>query len=322
MKAKKLRYLAFVIVLLAIIGAIVYIALPHSKPIDKAAGGKKVSTAAPKTAQVASSSQPVKHIFLIVDENKTAGTILGNSAAPYLNQLAKQYAVATNYQAVAHPSLPNYLALTSGSTDGITTDCNPPSAGCIVNVPNIANEIQSSGRTWKEYAESMPSACYMNNAGNYATKHNPFEYYANIVNSTTYCQAHVVPFTQLSVDLNSAATTPNYAFITPNLCNDMHNCPVSTGDAWLQSTVPTILNSPAFRSSPSLLIITWDEGYSGDNHILTIFAGSAAKKSYSSSAAYTHYSVLHTIETLWGLKPLTANDAAAPVMSDMLQVKP
>ena len=138
--------------------------------------------------------------------------------------LIKQSALATNYSGVTHPSLPNYLALTSGSTDGITTDCNPPSAGCIVNVKNIADLVAASGRTWKEYAESMPSSCYQYNAGNYATKHNPFVYYSDIVNNQQLCASHVVPYTQMLTDLKSASTTPNFAFITPNLCNDMHNC--------------------------------------------------------------------------------------------------
>lgn len=260
----------------------------------------------------------VAHIFLIVDENKPTGSIIGNPQAPYINSLIKTYSVATNYSAVTHPSLPNYIALTSGSTNGITTDCNPPGAGCIVNVTNIADEIQASGRSWKEYAEGMPSPCYASNSGNYATKHVPFLYYQDVIGNGGRCNSHVVPFTQLSEDLKSAATTPNYAFISPNLCNDMHNCPVATGDAWLSKYVPQILNSAAFTSSRSLLIITWDEGYVGDNTVPTILAGSAVKKGYQSASKFNHYSLLHTIEYVWGLKPLTSNDASAPLMTSFL----
>lgn len=254
-----------------------------------------------------------------MDENKTNSDIIGNSDAPYLNSLINKYSLATNYSAMNHPSLPNYLAITSGSTDGITTDCNPPSAGCIVNVVNIADEIQSSGRTWMEYAESMPSNCYTLNSGNYATKHNPFIYYSDIINNKPRCNAHVVAYNQLSIDLKQLKTTPNYAFITPNLCNDMHSCSIATGDSWLATNVPMILNSKSFTSQKSLLVITWDEGYIGDNNVATIFAGSAAKNHYKTNSAFNHYSLLHTIEYLWKLKPLTNNDKEAPLMTNHLR---
>jgi hypothetical protein len=268
--------------------------------------------------QVSPKPQPIAHIFIIVEENESAGSIIGNSSAPFINALSSQYGLATNYSAVTHPSLPNYIALTSASTDGITTDCNPPAAGCIVNVPNIADEIEAAGKTWKAYAENMPSACYAENSGDYATKHEPFLYYQDISGNPARCAAHVVPYTQLATDLKSAATTPNYAFITPNLCDDMHNCSIATGDAWLAQNVPPILNSAAFKTQPSLLIITWDEGTLSNNSVAAIFAGSAARTAYQSGLAYSHYSLLHTIEDLWGLKPLTANDANAPLMTSFI----
>ncbi len=272
-----------------------------------------------KPTEKKTNSTAISHIFIIVDENKPSDTIVGNSQAPYINSLINTYAFASNYSGVTHPSLPNYLALTSGSTDGITTDCNPPGAGCIVNVLNIADEIQASGRTWKAYAESMPSPCYMLNSGSdFATKHVPFLYYKDIVNNSSLCNSHIVPFSQLSSDLKSISTTPNYAFITPNLCNDMHSCSVAVGDAWLAKYVPMILNSKAFQSQRSLLVITWDEGYVGNNVVPAIFAGSAAKKGYKSSAPYNHYSLLHTIEQLWGLRPLNSNDANAPIMTSFI----
>lgn len=272
----------------------------------------------PKQAatQAAPKASPLAHVFIVVMENKEYSAIINNSQAPYINSLAQTYATATNYSGVAHPSEPNYLALTSGSTDGVTTDCNPPSAGCEVSVPNIADEIEKSGRTWKEYAESMPTACYTQNAGEYATKHNPFVYYNDVVNNSARCKAHVVPFTQLATDLASVATTPNYAFITPNLCNDMHDCSVSTGNNWLAAHVPMILNSKAFTTQSSLLVITWDEGSSASNHVPTILIGSSVKRGYQSVKPYNHYSLLHTIEYRWGLPPLTNNDKSAPLMNE------
>ncbi len=309
---------------LVLVAVILIFVLPGSpvkkhKPPVKASvtttHSQSATTQTPKGGQ----AKTLNHVFIIVDENQPSANIIGNPSAPYLNSLIKQYALATNYSAVAHPSLPNYLALTSGSTDGITTDCNPPSAGCEVNVKNIADEIQSSGRTWKEYAESMPSNCYAYNSGLYATKHNPFLYYSDIINNPSRCQSHVVPFSQMAIDLRSVQTTPNYAFITPNLCNDMHNCSIATGDAWLAQNVPTILQSKAFTTQNSLLVITWDEGYVGDNHVAAVLAGSAIKNGYSSASPYTHYSILRTIEASWGLSPLTNNDSSAPSMSTFLK---
>ncbi|MCL4357992.1 alkaline phosphatase family protein [Patescibacteria group bacterium] len=279
------------------------------------------TTATPKkSTKPISAGGSIGHIFIIMMENRTYSSIVGNPSAPYLNSLIAHSALATNYFGVTHPSLPNYLAVTSGSTDSTTTDCNPPGAGCIVNVTNIADSIQNSGRTWKAYAEGMPSPCYMLNnlSTNFATKHVPFLYYNDIVSNNQRCDSHVVSYSQLATDLKSAQTTPNFAFITPNLCNDMHDCSTSVGDTWLSANVPIILNSPAFTSSPSLLVITWDEGNAADNHIATIFAGSAAKSGYQNSTAFNHYSLLHTIEYVWGLKPLTANDQNAPLMTSLL----
>jgi hypothetical protein len=169
------------------------------------------------------------------------------------------------------------------------------------------------------YAEGMPSPCYMQNLATYAVKHNPFLYYPSLTQDPRSCKAHDVPFTQLNSDLVSETTLPDYAFISPNLCHDMHGCSIATGDKWLSREVPAILSSPAFTGSRSLLVITFDEGDSANNTVPLIFAGSAAKHGYQSAHRYTHYSLLHTIENQWGLAPLTANDAGAALMTDLLQ---
>jgi phosphatidylinositol-3-phosphatase len=262
----------------------------------------------------------VAHIFLILMENHSASQIIGSSEAPFINSLARQYALATDYSALFHPSLPNYIALTSGSNQGITDDRSPPTAGYAVDATNIADRIEASGRTWKAYAESMPSPGFASSdTALYATRHVPFLYYKDILDNAARLKAHVVPLTQLAPDLASVSTTPDYAFITPNLCNDMHDCSVGVGDKWLSRIVPLILGSPAFTSTPSLLVITWDEGTGSDNHVATIVAGTAAKRGYQSSTPYDHYSLLHTIEAVWGLRPLTANDAHAATMDALLK---
>ncbi len=319
----KLRWLIPITILVVLIASIAIIiglgSTTHKSltvPITTKSSKLPSSNHLPKTPSNQLTS--LDHIFIIVEENKPLNSIINNPSASYINYLAKRYALATNYYAVAHPSLPNYLALTSGSTDGISTDCNPPSAGCEVNVQNIADQIKASGRTWKEYAESMPSNCYAYNSGEYVTKHNPFIYYTDIINNPKRCQADVVPFSQLKTDLQSVSTTPNYAFITPNVCNDMHDCSVSIGDTWLQQNVPMILNSKAFTTQNSLLIITWDEGYATTNHVATLLIGSNVKQGLQLTGNYSHYSLLHTIENAWGLPPLTNSVTQSPVVKDFL----
>jgi len=262
----------------------------------------------------------IQHVFVVVMENHGYNDVWNNGSAPYITSLGNAYARATNYHAVIHPSLPNYLDLYGGSNYGITTDCNP-SSSCHVSAVNLADNLEAKGLTWKGYMESMPAPCTLKVSGDYAPKHNPFVYFDDIRNDPVRCAAHDVPYTALAADLASAATTPNYAMIAPNLCNDMHDCSVATGDAWLQSNLPTILNSPACTVDQCLLILTWDEDDSGgSNQVLTIFAGSAARTSgVTSAVSYTHFSLLRTVEDIFGLQTQTSNDAAAAPMLDLLK---
>ncbi len=254
------------------------------------------------------------HVFVIVMENHAYSEIIGSSAAPYINGLLPSGALATSYFGVAHPSLPNYLALTGASTYGITSDCTT----CWVSASNVGDALENAGSTWKAYEESMPSACFVGDSYPYAQKHDSFIYFNDIRTNTARCQAHVVPFTQMATDLTSAATTPNYAFITPNMCNDMHDCAVGTGDTWLSQHVPAILGSPAFKTQRSLLAITWDEDdSSAGNQVPLILLGTGVVAGLSTSVAYSHYSLLHTIEAARGLGTLTSNDAGAALMTDM-----
>jgi phosphatidylinositol-3-phosphatase len=239
-------------------------------------------------------------------ENEEAGSIIGNATAPYINGLANSHGLAASYFAVSHPSLPNYLALTAGSTFGITSDCT----GCFVNATNLADQVEASGRSWKAYMESMPSSCFVGDAYPYMQKHDPFIYYDDIRGNAARCDSHVVPFTQLSADL-SAGTVPNFAWITPNMCNDMHDCSIATGDSWLASVVPGILASPAFTNG-GLLFITWDEGSSNagccgnaaGGQVATLVIAPNGIAGLRSTTNETHYSLLRTIEDAWGLNPL------------------
>lgn len=285
-----------------------------------------LATAGTLTAAVASSSAlaetavaspaempPLAHVAVLVMENRSEGAIIGSPSAPYLNGLAATYGYLDRYKAVAHPSLPNYLALLGGDTFGISSDCTQ----CYVSARNLSDSLAESGISGKAYMEDMPRACFSGSWGGYAQKHNPFAYFDDIRSDSQRCQA-VVPYSQLSRDL-AAGQLPTFIWITPNMCHDMHDCGVASGDRWLAENVPPLLDSPAFTLQPSLLAIVWDEDDgSAANRVPLILAGSSVKRGYVSHAAANHYSLLRTMEAGLGLSPLTANDAAAQPLSDAL----
>ena len=168
-------------------------------------------------------------------ENEEYSSVIGNPSAPYQNSLASSYALAADYFGVAHPSLPNYLALISGSTFGVTSDCQPAQCSQPSNVTTIATLLDSHHLSWKEYAESMPTNCsqVVSSDDLYYPKHNPFVYFAAITgnngtgSTSSYCDSHVVSLSQFYSDLQ-AGDLPNYSFVTPNICDDAHSCPLST----------------------------------------------------------------------------------------------
>ncbi len=173
--------------------------------------------------------------------------------APYINQLAGQYSLASQYYAVSHPSLPNYLAFLVGDTFGLHDDCTD----CFFNRTRIADQIEASGRTSRAYQESMPAACFLGDSGAYAQRHNPFIYLDPIRLNPERCAASVVQFERFGTDLEQGQI-PHLSFITPNVCNDGHDCAIEVGDNWLRQVVPTIIASPAYQDK-GLLVITWDE---------------------------------------------------------------
>src|SRR5438552_1069034 len=279
---------------------------PTRSPVKPSAAPTRSTVAPPPAPAVPSFS----HVFVIVMENHEYGSVIGSSAAPYINSLASSYGLATNYYGVSHPSLPNYLALTAGSTFGIASDCTT----CYVNATNIADQVEASGRSWKAYMEDMPSPCFSGaSAGNYAMKHDPFMYYNDIRNNAARCAAHVVPFSQFSGDMSSGQV-PNFVWITPNMCNDMHDCAVATGDGWLRSVVPTITGVAAFRDG-GVLFITFDEGSSnagccGDSwggHVATLVISPRAIPGFRSGVAENHYVLLRTVEDALRLGHLNAS---------------
>ena len=259
------------------------------------------------------SPEDYRHVVVIVLENHSFESVIGSPQAPYLNSLAQRWSLATGYSGVSHPSLPNYLAMIGGGTFGVSSDCT----GCFVSAPSLPDRLDAAGKTWKAYMEGMPAPCYMGSAGEYAQKHDPFIYFNEIRSDPSRC-GRIVPFSSLASDFSSPSTAPNFAFVTPNLCNDGHDCPLSTTDTWLSREVPGILGSVAFTSSRSLLVITYDEGEGGSNRVATILVGSGVKQGYTSAVSYDHYSLLKTIETLWNLPPVGSGDAQASPMTEFL----
>jgi phospholipase C len=267
------------------------------------------STPAP-TAAAPALVPPFEHIVIIVLENKEFGVVYGSAKMPYFNQLVRAYTLLTQHYAVAHPSLPNYLAMIGGDTFGITFDCDV----CFIDAQTLPDLIEASGRTWKTYQEDMPSPCYPQPyAGNYAIKHNPFLYFKAIRLDASRCARSVVPFTQLSADLASGAL-PNFIFITPNLCNDAHDCELQVADDWLKGLMVKLLPALDADGKPYLVIITWDEGQ-GDHsccglpkaaggRIATLLVSPQARAGFLDDTPYTHYSILKTIEEAWHLQYL------------------
>lgn len=236
------------------------------------------------------------HVLVIVLENHGYADVAAHS--PYLNRLASQCGLATNYRAVAHPSLPNYLAMTSGGTQGVTDDCT----ACPTAAPSIFQQVGPDG--WRAYQEDMPSAGYTGAAsGTYAKKHNPAAYFTAVASAyATRAVPMGTPSAGALADDLAHDTLAKFDFLTPNLCNDEHDCPVATGDAWLQRWLPTILASPTYRAGATALFVTYDEDdTTGGNRVYTVAVGPSVPPGTTAGAAFDHYSLLATIEDLLGV---------------------
>jgi hypothetical protein len=246
-------------------------------------------------------ARTASRVVTIVLENEELDHVIGDPAAPYLTRLARRGGLATASFGVAHPSLPNYLALTSGSTWGIASDCTD----CSIPGPTIADQLATAGLRWRAYAEALPSPCFTGaGAGRYAKRHVPFLYERRLVRDPRAC-GHVVGFPRLDADLRTRSL-PAYALIVPDLCHDMHDCPVRTGDRFLAGLVPRVLRA---LGPHGLLIVTFDEGDTGagccggsdGGRIATIVAGPDVRPGSDSARPVDQYGVLRTTEQALGL---------------------
>ncbi len=233
-------------------------------------------------------------------ENESYVSVIGSPDAPYLTALAHRCGLATNYFAIGHPSLPNYLAATGGTTAGVVDDGEP--ALHPIGGPSIFSEIDAAGLSWRSYEESMPTPCDLVTSGLYAARHNPAVYYTGLRSA---CRIYDVPMGSLtSGPLHRALETnafPNFAFVTPNICDDAHSCPLAHGDAWLSAFLKIVFTSRTYRLGHLVVFVTWDEG-NVDNRVATVVAGPSVPRGTLSATYFDHYSLLRTAEDLLGLR--------------------
>jgi hypothetical protein len=245
-------------------------------------------------------------VVVVVFENKERGHVIGSRSAPTFNRYAKQYANLTAYYAVTHPSLPNYIALVSGSTGGIRTNCT----GCSIDKPNLADSLEAAGLSWRTYAEGLPNAGFTGPVfRRYAKKHNPFLYFRSIVDDRQR-RNRVVPLARLAADVRTGAL-PDFSLVVPDLCNSMHDCSVAVGDKWLRRVVQPLLNLPR-----TAIFVVFDEGSTsirGGGHTPALVIGTAVRPQSRYGAVSGHYEVLRTIEDAWGLPRLGASARARPI---------
>ena len=254
------------------------------------------------------------HVFLLMEENHSYSSVIGNSSMPYLNSLASQYGLATQYFGDTHPSIGNYFELTTGqiitNDDGFTG---------TVSSDNVVRDLLAAGKTWKSYAEDLPSVGY---AGGdvypYAKHHNPFTYFTDVINSQNQLN-NLVPFTQFATDIESDQL-PQYSFIIPNMLDDAHDGTLSQADNWLQSNIAPLIASPAFQSG-GLLIIVFDESFDSDTQhgggqVPAIVVSPLAKNGYQSTMLYQHQSTCRLLTQGLGLSSFPGDCETAPQMGE------
>ncbi len=310
---------------------------PRSTSISLGAQPSQSSATANPTPNASSSTtaSKIKTVFIIVMENHNWSDILNSPSAPYINKtLLPQASYAQQYYNPPgnHPSEPNYLWLEAGTSFGITND-DSPAVNHQSSTDHLVTYLAKAGITWKAYEEDISGKdCPLTARGLYSPKHNPMVYFDDVTNNnelkSSYCIAHERPFSELKADLENSKVA-QYNFITPNLCDNMHNnnnCQttdeVKNGDTWLSEQIPMIMSSQAYQQG-GVIFITWDESENGDHPIGMIVLSPFAKGGgYSNSTHYTHSSTLRTIQEIFNITPLLGDAANATDLSDLFKTFP
>lgn len=262
---------------------------------------------------------PAPHgpVVLVVEENHAFSSVINNSSMPYLNSLASQHALATQYFADTHPSIGNYMMMTSGQIVTNDDTFNGP-----VSVDNIVRHLVQANKTWKAYAESLPSVGYIGgDAYPYLHRHNPLSYFTDVTNSATQ-QQNLVPFTEFAADLKNGQL-PSFSFVTPNALDDAHDGSLQQADGWLQSNIDPLLSSPQFQQG-GVLIVVFDESVDtdtahGGGHIAMVVAGPLVKKGFQTATLYQHENLLKFIATYLGIDTSIGTAGSASAMGELLQ---
>lgn len=251
---------------------------------------------------------------MVVEENHSYNEVIGTSAMPFLSGLASKYGLATQYFANTHPSVGNYFELTTGQTiTGDDTIAGP------ISDDNIVHQLIASGKSWKGYAESLPSVGYTGpDVYPYKRAHFPLSYFTDVMNDTTQA-GNLVPFTQFASDLTNDQL-PEYSLVIPNLLNDAHDGPLSDADTWLQKNIDPLLSNPTFQQS-GLLIITFDEGdmtdlSSGGGHVVTVLVGPKVMAGFQSTTFYQHQNALALVCATLGISACPGQATGADSMGE------
>src|SRR2546428_2784748 len=276
-------------------------------------GGLLADTAAITVTAPAPGASQFGHVFIVTEENTNYASVIGSSSMPYLNSLALQYGLATQYYANTHPSIGNYFMLATGQ---IIT--NNDSYSTVVTMDNVVRELRAAGKTWKSYAEDLPSVGYTGpDVGNYARKHNVFALLSDVVNDATQV-TNLVPFTQFATDLANG-TLPTFSNIVPNLCNDAHDCSLSTADTWLKNHIDPLMKSATFQQD-GLLIIVFDESGSdntnGGGRIVWVAVSPKPKPGYQAATPYQHPSTQRLVLKGLGRALLPGGARPGPEMDE------
>ena len=283
--------------------------------IEVACGGGTGSS--PVQTPVPASQPTFSHVVLVIEENHSYSEVIGNSSMPYFNSQAQKYGLAAQYFATAHPSIPNYLMLTTGQME--TFD---DSFSGTINDDHVFRELNKAGKSWKVYAESIPQAGYLGgDVYPYLRRHNPATYFQDIQSDPSQA-AKIVPFSQFAADLASNAL-PQFSFVVPNALDDAHDASLGQADAWLQSNIGPLIGNAAFQAS-GLLIVTFDEGNDtdfdhGGGHVATVIVSSKSKMNFTSQTTYLHPSTLRLILEASGVGTFPGTASVAPDMTEFFQ---
>jgi acid phosphatase len=264
------------------------------------------------------------HVVIVMEENASYSDVIGSNSMPYLNSLATKYAVATQYFGDVHPSIGNYMMLTTGTL--ATLDDN---FSGTISSDNLARQFAKDGKTWKVYAEGIPSAGYLGgDTGLYLKHHNPFAYFTDVTTNPTQA-ANIVPFTQFGSDV-SAGTLPNFSLVVPNSADDGHDCPggalacpvadrLAPADAWLHANIQPLIASSMMTDT--LLVIVFDEGelsdlQNGGGHVPAVVVSPKAKQGFQGVATYQHQNLLRTLGQALSLSSIPGEGATAGNMGE------